>query len=139
MMYRRLILAILLQALAPCVDAHDWYEGLTDSNGSPCCSGRECQPVDYRYSRATGRLEVDLDGTWMEVHPSKIVPSPSIDEKRARMLRPATLSAALRAPLRGPARLVLMASSAVGAQPEAKRLLMRQAVQAFTGPAFSSR
>ena len=79
-MYRRLILAILLQMLAPSAGAHDWYEGLKDSNGSPCCSGRECQPVDYRYSRATGRLEVDLDGTWMEVHPSKIVPSPSIDE-----------------------------------------------------------
>lgn len=75
---RGLVLTVVLQALTWPAAAHDWYKELRDQNGSPCCSGRECKPVNYRYS-ATGSLEVDLDGMWMEVHPSKIVPTSSVD------------------------------------------------------------
>jgi hypothetical protein len=76
---RELVFAIVLQALAWPVAAHDWYKELRDQNGSPCCSGCECKTVNYRYNTTTGHLEVDLDGMWTEVHPSKIVPSSSID------------------------------------------------------------
>lgn len=76
-MLRRLVLAACL--LAAPANGHDWYWGLKSPGGESCCTERDCQPVDHRYNRETGRLEVGIEGVWVMVDPDKVVQTPPTD------------------------------------------------------------
>jgi len=77
--WARLSLLLALLPSAGAVEAHDWYTGLTSPAGEPCCSGRDCEPADHRYDRATGRLEVEIAGTWVPVDSRAVLSVPAPD------------------------------------------------------------
>ena len=68
----------LLLAANP-ASAHDWYSDLWSPSGERCCTSRDCRPVDHRYDRETGRLELGIEGVWVPVDPDKLVSIPSTD------------------------------------------------------------
>jgi hypothetical protein len=79
MRWRLSLLVALFCAVASAAQAHGWYEGLIAPSGGSCCNGRDCRPVSYRYEPQTGRLEVQIEGTWIAVNPATLLPIPSPD------------------------------------------------------------
>jgi hypothetical protein len=70
------MLAILVST-SP-VLAHAWYQDLKTPNGLSCCNERDCQPVGHRYTTENGH-EVEIEGHWVFVKPSVILPLSSPD------------------------------------------------------------
>lgn len=51
----------LVIALAVPAKAHDWYTGLRNETGAPCCGGSDCADISDEYVRAVpGGYEVHL-------------------------------------------------------------------------------
>lgn len=58
---------------------HDWYTGLTASDGAACCSNKDCHPVRYRHTDV-GSLEIEISaGYWISVSPDAVLPALSPD------------------------------------------------------------
>jgi hypothetical protein len=81
---RLLIMAGFASALAfgcPIPSAgHDWYTGLTNSDGAACCGSAECRPAAARYNERTGSWETEvIKDTWLPVPPGALAPIPSPD------------------------------------------------------------
>lgn len=68
----------VLSSVGPTM-AHDWYSGLKSPAGERCCNEQDCEPVGHRYNRATGRLELDIQGVWVPIDTAKLVPALSPD------------------------------------------------------------
>ncbi len=58
--------------------AHDWYSMLTTRQGDSCCNGRDCLPVDHRYTAAG--LHVRLGDDRYPVGRDAVLPIASPDE-----------------------------------------------------------
>lgn len=56
---------------------HDWYLKLHDKNGKSCCSNQDCRPTSDRIQN--GKVQVIIDGEWIDVPKDKILPKPSPD------------------------------------------------------------
>jgi len=63
------VAAVLVLALCRGAWPHEWYTGLEDGRGLPCCDVRDCAPVaegDYRFTGA-GKLEIRISRRWWPV------------------------------------------------------------------------
>lgn len=60
-------------------ELHHWYLTLKDWQGRPCCNMQDCRPTISRIRNQ--RVEVMVDGEWIEVPPHKILSQSSPDAR----------------------------------------------------------
>jgi hypothetical protein len=65
--------------LADRPDLNHWAAGLSSGAGMPCCDGSDAEPIidaDWR-ADPKGNYQVRVDGEWVDVPASAVVPGPN--------------------------------------------------------------
>ena len=94
------VLVLLLASAAP-AEAHDWYSGLRNGDGTPCCDAQDCRPVGLCV-RPDGTKGLVIEGACRPIPRDKVQGVREARPGPVSRARTASCRAARTAPRRGP-------------------------------------